>query len=140
MSPLASSFIDYMACMTPDLYEARLDTIDFWAPDEAPPTIAFADLGVRVVDAFNAVGAAANKAVFRAMEWAFAVRDIELTILVANGLVNGIVDRALEIGMWNDIGPMFGPLAARHAHSWFLFRTRSLAQVIDSESRAHRWN
>ncbi len=136
MSPLASSFITYVAGLTPGLYAARQDTIDFWTPDEAPSTIAFADLGERVVDDFHWAGPAANTAVFRAIESAFASEDLELTLVVANGMVYGIVDRALNLGLWDDIRPMLGPMAASCADRWVWFRNHELPRTLDEERGA----
>jgi hypothetical protein len=138
MSPLTASFINYVARLTPGLCEARQDTIDYWAPDEAPATIAFADLGVRVVDDFTAVGASVNKAAFQAIERALAKGDKDLTTVVANGMVEGIVERALEVGLWDDIRPMLGPFSASHADSWVWFRAHNLPRLLDDERRASR--
>jgi len=137
MNPLVFSFINYVARITPGLHEARQETIDDWAPDMAPSTIVFSDLGIRVVDDFTSVGTAANKAVFRAMEHAFAKGDIELTILVASGMVEGMIERALEVGICDDIRPMLGRCAGWHADRWISFRTLQLRRVIDNERRGH---
>jgi hypothetical protein len=137
MNPLVVSFINYVARITPGLHEARQETIDDWAPDMAPSTIVFSDLGIRVADDFTSVGTAANKAVFRAMEHAFAQEDTELTILVANGMVEGMVERALEVGIWDDIRPMLGRCAGWHANRWISFRTLQLPRIIDNERRGH---
>jgi hypothetical protein len=138
MSPLASSFINYVSSITPGLRQARQYTIDYWAPDMAPATIAFADLGVRVVDDFTAVGASVNKAVLQAIECALAKGDAQLTLVVANGMVEGIVERALEVGLWDDIRPMLGPFSGSHADSWVWFRTHNLPRLPDDERRAPR--
>jgi hypothetical protein len=63
---------------------------------------------------------------------------MDLTTVVANGMVEGIVERALEVGLWDDIRPMLGPLSGSHADSWVWFRTHNLARLLDDEKRAPR--
>jgi hypothetical protein len=138
MGPLIVSFINYVSAMTPGLRQARQDTIDYWAPDMAPATIAFADLGVRVVDDFTSVGASVNKAVLQAIERTLAKGDMDLTTVVANGMVEGIVERALEVGLCDDIRPMLGPFSGSHADSWVWLRTHNLPRLLDDERREPR--
>lgn len=88
------------------------------------------------MDDFHWVGASVNKAVLQSIERALAKGDMELATVVANGMVEGIVEQALGVGLWDDIRPMLGPFSGSHANSWVWFRTHNLPRLLDDERRA----
>jgi hypothetical protein len=44
--------------------------------------------------------------------------DAELSRAVATGMIEGIVGRAIRIGIWDEVQPLFGKLSASHAIAW----------------------
>jgi hypothetical protein len=112
------SFVQKVTALSPGLGAAHQETLNYWAPDSPPLTVALGELGRRVVDDFNSVDFATNDAVFNAIEDAFANGDWELSTAVATGMIEAIVGQAIRIGIWDEVLPMFGKLSASHAIAW----------------------
>jgi hypothetical protein len=72
MSELVDSFVNEITALSPGLSAAHQATIDYWAPDSSPVTIALSELGHRIVDDFNSVDRATNEAMFKVIEDALA--------------------------------------------------------------------
>jgi hypothetical protein len=118
MSVLVDSFVHEITACSPGLSAAHQATIDYWAPDNPPAIIALSELGHRIVDDFNSVDRATNEAIFKMIEEALAKGDAELSRAVATGIIEGIVGRAMRIGIWGEVQPLFGKLSASHATAW----------------------
>jgi hypothetical protein len=118
MNELVASFAHEIAGLSPGLSVEYRETMRYWAPDDPPPTIVMGDLGNRIVDDFNLVDRATNEAVFNAIEDALAMGDTELFTAVATGMIEAIVGRAIRIGIWDEVLPMFGKLSRSHAIAW----------------------
>ncbi len=118
MSELVDSFVHEITACLPSLRAAHQATIDYWAPDDPPVTIALSELGRRIVDDINSVDRATKKAIFKVIEEALAKGDAELSTAVATGVVEGIVGRAVRIGIWSEVRPLIGKLSAAHATAW----------------------
>lgn len=118
MSVLVDSFVHEITACSPGLSAAHQATIDYWAPDNPPATVALGELGRRIVDDFNSVGRATNEAIFKMIEEALANGDAELSTAVATGTIEGIVGRAIRIGIWGEVQPLLGKLSASHATAW----------------------
>jgi hypothetical protein len=55
---------------------------------------------------------------FKVIEDALAKGDAELSRAVATGMIEGIVGRAIRIGIWDEVQPLFGKLSASPANAW----------------------
>jgi hypothetical protein len=101
MSVLVDSFFREVTACSPGLWAAHQATIDYWAPDNPPVTVALSELGHRIVDDLNSVDRATNEAIFKTIEDARAKGDAELTRAVATGMIEAIAGRAIRVGVWD---------------------------------------
>lgn len=111
-------FIAELTDMSPKLHAAFRGTVEYWAPDEPPVTIALSELGHSVVDDFDTMSLPLIDSLFRAIEGAMAGPDEDLSTAVATGMIEGMVSRAIRAGTWDRIRAQLGIMSARHADAW----------------------
>jgi hypothetical protein len=118
MSELVDHFVHEITSFSSGLRAAQQATLDYWTPGNPPAIVALSELGCRIVDDFNSVDRATSEAMFKVIEDALAKGDAELSTVVATGMIEGIVGRAIRIGIWNEVQPLLGKLSASHATAW----------------------
>jgi hypothetical protein len=118
MSELVDHFVHEITSFSSGLRAAQQATPDYWTPSNPTAIVALSELGCRIVDDFNSVDRATSEAVFKVIEDALAKGDAELSTVVATGMIEGIVGRAIRIGIWNEVQPLLGILSAAHATVW----------------------
>lgn len=118
MNENSREFIEKMCLLSPRLVDAHKETIDWWKPDVPPVTIAFGDIGQRIVDDLSATDAATNDAIFRLIEEGMTSDDDELGRAVATGLIEAMVGRAAHLGILDQVRTHFGKLSRSHADWW----------------------
>ena len=118
MSELVDHFVHEITSFSSGLRAAQQATLDYWRPCNPPAIVALSELGHRIVDDFKSVDRATSEAIFKLIEDALAKGNSELSTVVATGMIEGIVGRAIPIGIWNEVQPLLGKLSASHAAAW----------------------
>ena len=111
-------FLAEITALSNGLAEAHRETIEYWEPDSPPVTIAFAEIGHRLVDEFEAMDPGTRTSVFHLIEERIESDDEELATAIATGLIEGMAGRAARCGNWDSVRAEFGPLSRFHADAW----------------------
>lgn len=119
MNEYCRNFMLKVCNLAAPLAETHRETIDEWSPGDPPTTIAFADIGQRVVDDIEMLSPSAEKALFQLIEEGMMSSDEELGRAVATGLIEAMVGRAASLGTWDKIRARLGKLSRDHADRWY---------------------
>lgn len=118
MNTKATKFLNDFAGISPAISRARDETIDYWAPDEPPITVAFAEVGHALVEEIDVLDNSALEAAFLMIETAISCENEQLSTAVATGLIEGMVGRATQRGNYSKILTMLRPNSWSHAQVW----------------------
>ena len=117
-----SEFVDALLKQSASLEPVRLQTVEYWEPDEPPVTILFAALGEGIARQFDNNKKESNLALFHLIESGMSSPNSELVTAVATGLIEAMVSQAAQVeGLWLRMSPLLGYLSRRHAESWLAF-------------------
>lgn len=113
------NFVELLAAASGGARAAYHEVLDEWRPDEPPTTILFSALGNQIAEEFNCADTETNNRVFSLIEQAMQSNDQRLTTAVATGLIEALVNRAVQsAGLWNEMAPLLGPKSLHHAEAW----------------------
>ena len=113
------NFVELLAAASGGARAAYHEVLDEWRPDEPPTTILFSALGNQIAEEFNCADTETNNRVFSLIEQAMQSNDQRLTTAVATGLIEALVNRAVQsTGLWNEMAPLLGPKSLHHAEAW----------------------
>ncbi len=102
--------------------EAYEEMVEDWSPEDPPPTTLYAALGYQIADDFLGYHSEARMRIFSLVEQAMESEDEDLGEVVATGLIEALVTRAMETeGLWEQIKPLLGPQSLYHAEAWLSF-------------------
>ena len=118
MSESTQRFLTEITTLSRGLAEAHQETIEYWAPDLPPVTVAYAEIGHKLVDEFEEIDTRTRTAVFHLIEEGMEREDEELGTAVATGLIEGMAGRAARRGNWDNVRAELGPLSRSHADAW----------------------
>jgi hypothetical protein len=111
-------FLAHVSSLSPRLTQTYQDTLEYWAPDPPPFTVAYADIGRSIVDTFDTLEPSARKEIFSLIEEGMRSDDEALGVAVATGLIEGLAGRASRSGKWPHVRSELGPLCRSHADTW----------------------
>jgi len=94
------------------------ETIEYWAPELPPITIAYAEIGTKLVDIFDALDPNTRRSIFALVETGMQSDDEAVGTAVATGLIEALVGHASRLGRWEHVGEELGPLSKSHADVW----------------------
>lgn len=112
-------FLGLLVAASDGVQAAYREIIDEWRPEEPPVTTLFAALGYRIAEDFDSAGIDANRRLFLLIEQAMESSDQALVTAVATGLIEALVNRAVQREcVWKQIAPLLGPRSLHHAEAW----------------------
>lgn len=118
MNMKATEFLNDLAGISPAIMQARDETIAYWAPDEPPITVAFAEVGHALVDEIAILDNSAREAAFLMIEEGISSEDEQLSTAVATGLIEAMVGHAAKRGSYSEILALLGSNSRLHAKAW----------------------
>jgi hypothetical protein len=114
-----ATFVELLASMSPDLEAARIETIDWWQPDEPPSTAMLAALGHRIAEKLGCLDLDTTQRIFSLVEDGVASGSDSLATAVASGFLEALAgDAVRQPGLWDRVSPLLGPRSLQHAQSW----------------------
>jgi hypothetical protein len=119
MTENEEEFIERMTKLWAGVAEAHRETVAYWAPEPPPPTIAFAEIGHRIVGDLRTIPPDLRREIFTLMEQAMQSGDEPLGTSVATGMIEAMVGTAARLGMWDEVRRQFGPASRFHAEAWY---------------------
>lgn len=120
------NFLVSLLNVSDGIRKAHKAMIEDWRPEDPPPTTLYAALGYQIVDDFLGYHSEARGRIFSLVEQAMESEDEDLGEVVATGLIEALVTRAMETeGLWEQIKPLLGPQSLYHAEAWLSFDSGS---------------
>lgn len=120
------NFLVSLLNVSDGIRKAHRAMIEDWHPEDPPITTLYAGLAFQIADDFEGCQSEAKDRIFSLVERAMESGDQDLVEVVATGLLEALVVRAMETeGLWEQIKSYLGPRSLRYVEGWLSFDSGS---------------
>ncbi|QOZ30630.1 hypothetical protein [Bradyrhizobium sp. CCBAU 53421] len=118
MNEKAEKLLSEIVGLSLPLADVHRGTIDDWAPERPPATIAYGAVGTKLVDIFDELDPNTRRSIFALVEDGMQSDDEATGTAVATGLIEALAGRASRTGRWERVRAELGSLSRSHAEAW----------------------